>query len=290
MCKDYMQKAAYYEKSGHRTVAFRKECSMMTDYENVSVRRWGNCGITASEQQNGNAMAEGTFADALKSEKPSSVKVSCAPPDTAPNIEIPERWGNEGMWGYAFVLKNTLDYLNNELGIDTSKRTPTHTITNEQREWLASRHDLEALKNSTRVDTPEMAQLFGDLVFLNVISASDVCNTMIPLPPISGGQTSLGICWGDIDNFPEDTDLLLERVRKYIEFNRQVFELNKGAWSIDYIEGFDSFVKTLEECHEVLSDLFYPVTKKDEAVELRDNRNVTDASEQFKADFGSFLK
>lgn len=68
--------------------------------------------------------------------------------------------------------KNALDYLNNELGVDTSKRTPTHMITDEQREWLALRHDLVALKNSTG-DTLEIAQLFGDLVFLNVMSVSE---------------------------------------------------------------------------------------------------------------------
>lgn len=259
----------------------------MTSFEKVSVGSW-SYGITVSENQNGNGIEEGTFAEMLKGEKPSTVKVPCAPPDVDSNVEIPERWGSEEKWGYAFVLKDTLDYLNNELGVDTSKRTPTHTITDEQREWLASRHDLEALKNSTG-DTPELAQLFGDLVFLNVMSASDVCYTMVPIPPMPEGQTSQLIYLGDFDNFPEDTDLLLERIKKYIEMHRHIFELNKSEWSTDYLNEFCGFMKSLDESHKVLSDLFRPVAKEDKAAELIGNRNVIDASEQLKADFGALL-
>ena len=260
---------------------------MITNFDKVSVGNRNSFGITVNAQ-NDNSEESGTFADALKAEKPSTVKVPCAPPDVDPNVEIPERWGSEDKWGYAYVLKNTLDYLNNELGVDTSKRTPTHTITDEQREWLASRHDLEALKNCTG-DTPELAELFGDLVFLNVMSESDVCSTMVPIPPLPEGQTAQLIYLGDFDNFPENTDLLLERVRKYIEQHRQAFELNKQAWSIDYIEVFDGFVKNLEECHKVLSDLFRPVAREDNVSKLNGNRNIIDASEQLKADFGALL-
>lgn len=260
---------------------------MMTNFEKVSVGSW-NCGITAKNNFNDSAADNGIFAEILKGEKSSTVKVPCTPPDVDPDAEIPERWSTEEHWGYACVLIETLDYLNNELGVDTSKRTPTHTITDDQREWLASRHDLEALKNSTG-DTPEMAQLFGDLVFLNVMSASDVCNTMVPQPPMPKGQTAMLVWHGDFDNLSEDTDLLLERIKKYIEMHRQMFELNKSEWSLDYIKQFGDFVRSLAESHKVLSDLFRPVAKEDETTELSAERNVIDASEQFKADFGVLL-
>lgn len=260
---------------------------MITNFDKVSVGNRSGFGITVNAQ-NDNSAESGTFADSLKAEKPSTVKVPCAPPDVESNVEIPERWGSEEKWGYAFVLKDTLDYLNNELGVDTSKRTPTHTITDEQREWLASRHDLEALKNSTG-DTPELAQLFGDLVFLNVMSASDVCYTMVPIPPMPEGQTSQLTYLGDFDNFPEDTDLLLERIKKYIEMHRNVFELNKSEWSTDYLNEFCDFMKSLDESHKVLFDLFRPAAKEDETAELGVKRNITDASEQFRSDFGTLL-
>ena len=260
---------------------------MMTNFEKVSVGSW-SYGITASDNQNGNAIEEGAFAEMLKGEKPSTVKVPCAPPDVALDVEIPEQWGIEDLFGYnAPILKNVLNYLNNELGVDASKHTPTHSITDEQREWLASRHDLEALGNSTG-ETPELMQLFGDLVFLNVMSVSDVCNTMVPQPPLPEGQKGM-IIWEDQNNLPDDTDLLLERVRKCVEMYRQMFELNKSVWSIDYLNEYLDFMGSLEECHRVLSDLFRPVAKEDETAELSSERNVTDASDQFKADFGALL-
>lgn len=260
---------------------------MITNFDKVSVGNRSGFGITVNVQ-NDNSAESGTFADALKAEKPSTVKVPCAPPDIAPDVEVPEQWSTENLFGYnAPILKNVLNYLNNELGVDTSKRTPTHTITDEQREWLASRHDLEALNNSTG-ETSELMQLFGDLVFLNVMSVSDVCNTMVPQPPLPEGQKGM-IIWGDQDNFPDDTDLLLERIKKYIEMHRHLFELNKSEWSIDYLNEYFDFMESLEECHEVLSDLFRPVAKEDKDSELIGNRNVTDASEQLKADFGALL-
>lgn len=260
---------------------------MITNFDKVSVGNRSGFGITVNAQ-NDNSAESGRFADSLKAEKPSTVKVPCAPPDVAPDVEIPEQWGTENLFGYnAPILKNVLNYLNNELGVDTSKRTPTHTITDEQREWLASRHDLEALNNSTG-ETPELMQLFGDLVFLNVMSVSDVCNTMVPQPPLPEGQKGM-IIWGDYDNFPDDTDLLLERIKKYIEMHRNVFELNKSEWSVDYLNEFCDFMKSLDESHKVLSDLFRPVAKEDETTKLIGNRNVIDASEQLKADFGALL-
>lgn len=97
------------------------------------------------------------------------------------------------------------------------------------------------------------------------------------------------IIWGDYDNFPDDTDLLLERIKKYIEMHRNVFELNKSEWSVDYLNEFCDFMKSLDESHKVLSNLFRPVAKEDETAELGVKRNITNASEQFRSDFGALL-
>lgn len=91
------------------------------------------------------------------------------------------------------------------------------------------------------------------------------------------------------ENEKPSTVLLLERIKKYIEMHRNVFELNKSEWSVDYLNEFCDFMKSLDESHKVLSDLFRPVAKEDETTKLIGNRNVIDASEQLKADFGALL-
>ena len=57
-------------------------------------------------------------------------------------------------------------------GIDAEKREPTHSLTDEQKAWLRSRHDLKAIRNNT-ADPLEAYNLRADLVYLGVISPSE---------------------------------------------------------------------------------------------------------------------
>lgn len=65
--------------------------------------------------------------------------------------------------------------MQDHLGIDANKRTPTHEITGEQKEWLASRHDLSKLHEYSPVSA-ERQNFLADLVYLNVISPDDAKN------------------------------------------------------------------------------------------------------------------
>lgn len=264
---------------------------MMTNFEKATAESWNTHGITAGKPKKGIAAdesviaAQSAFAEALSSAATEKA-VSLTTPGTDPDVTVPEHWTDDDLWGYGVAALRVNKFLK-ELGIDTTKRKPTYEITDEQREWLASRHDFEAIKNGG--DSKELGELLGDLIYMNVISAGDAVDMMSPGLPIPDGQTAQLTYLGDFDNFPDDIDMLLERIKKFIEMHRRAIELNSAAWSVDYIEKTHKFLKTKETCCELLSSLLSPVSDKENVTEFRENRNVTDASDQLKVDFGALL-
>lgn len=102
-----------------------------------------------------------------------------------PNTKIPDKWiTKDGMaWG---AINKAVEFMKNELGIDADGRTPTHEITDEQREWLSSRHDMSnmqcnVIKENTvngqtsyySTHTAEYGNFLADLVYLNVYSPDE---------------------------------------------------------------------------------------------------------------------
>lgn len=89
------------------------------------------------------------------------------PHDKTP-VEIPEKWtGGDGTLG----VKNALKFLE-EQGIDFDEVILTHNITEEQREWLSSRHDLENM--SLNLSDDECQNLYADLMILGVCSFDEI--------------------------------------------------------------------------------------------------------------------
>lgn len=266
----------------------------MTIFEQKLIESWNAQGITANKPKKGTASDEsvaaatGTFAEALI-ETTAGTKVPCSPSDVDPDTVIPEKWGTDDMWGFVATITSVTKFLKDYCDVDTSKRKPTHEITDEQREWLASRHDLEAIGNSTRTETPDFAELMGDLVYLNIMSRTDVFELMAPALPLPEGQTGQLIYMDDYDNFPDEIDLILERIKKFIEMQRHEVELNSSSWSVDYIKRTHEFLKTKETCCELLSSLLSPVMHNENVSEFKEERNVTDASGQLRVDFGTLL-
>ena len=92
--------------------------------------------------------------------------------DGTEEATIPDKWRTD-------QPKNAIDiavaYMQDHLGIDANKRTPTHEITEEQKEWLASRHDLSKLHEYSPVSA-ERQNFLADLVYLNVMSVDEAKN------------------------------------------------------------------------------------------------------------------
>lgn len=87
-------------------------------------------------------------------------------------IAIPDKWRTD-------QPQNAIDiaaaYMRDTLGIDIDSRAPTHEITEEQKEWLNSRHDLSKLHEYSPAST-ERQNFLADLVYLNVMSADEAKN------------------------------------------------------------------------------------------------------------------
>lgn len=92
--------------------------------------------------------------------------------DGTEKVTIPDKWRTD-------QPKNAIDiaiaYMRDTLGIDVESRAPTHEITEEQKEWLNSRHDLSKLHEYSPVSA-ERQNFLADLVYLNVMSADEAKN------------------------------------------------------------------------------------------------------------------
>ncbi len=105
----------------------------------------------------------------------------------ASDIMIPEKWITDSGLGSSAV-EEVLKYLDN-IGEDTKSRKPTHDITDEQIEWLKSRHDIERLRSgeagyNASGGSAEIRNFYADLVYLNVFSPEDTKTTVTKYPTI----------------------------------------------------------------------------------------------------------
>lgn len=116
-----------------------------------------------------------TFADSLYSL--TAQTVGAWTPEGELN-DVPDNW-QTGEVSFAILgeVRAAKEYLK-KIGVDTENRVPTHEITEEQRKWLESRHDFEALKNKS-VFTPEFGNLMGDLYYLNVLSEREATSPAV---------------------------------------------------------------------------------------------------------------
>lgn len=91
----------------------------------------------------------------------------------------PDKWLQE--WTGESPVKKAVKFLKN-MGVDVKNREPSHSLTDEQREWLRSRHDLDAIYNSTAspLDTYNFR---ADLAYLGVIFPDEAENIGVGVIP-----------------------------------------------------------------------------------------------------------
>lgn len=108
---------------------------------------------------------------------------------------IPDKWDEEEDW--LNTVDKAVDYMINELGMDFSRRTPTHELTEEQKQWLMSRHDLNDIYKTVDEITETGSgyhkgwydgNFLSDLIYLNVLSPEDVKRVgTVAFPAHEGG-------------------------------------------------------------------------------------------------------
>lgn len=179
------------------------------------------------------------------------------------DIVIPDKWitGRGQGWG----IDVAVEFLRDKMGIDVSEREPTHKITDEQKEWLASRHDLDNIHNYT-INTPEKQNFLADLVYLNVYTPDEARHlTLVSFPAHTGRVCRVdGVDGGGIfssanaSNFAEIIAGTIDAQRSIIEYIQAKYSdparSEKEDW--EFIQKASAFLENKTECYNTLLDLF----------------------------------
>ena len=169
---------------------------------------------------------------------------------------VPDKW-SKVQTGESPV-KKAIQYLKN-MGIDAESRKPTYSLTNEQKEWLRSRHDLDAIYNRTS-STLDEYNFRADLVYLGVISPSEAEN--IGVIAIPAHCALKGIQLLDTD---KNTGNYLDGLRSIISKQKTVVDYmlekysdprRREAEDLRFIETANKDISSKELYISLMEDLF----------------------------------
>ena len=180
----------------------------MTNFEKFRLESFNSHAISEGKVKKGIAAAESimageTFADSLNGITSQTVDAWTAEDGERAVSEVsavPTEWTYNGYWSASAVVKAVDEYLES-VGV-AYDRTPSYELTDEQRKWLESRHDMEALKTAN-VSSKEFANFMGDLYYLGAVSAKDVNNACVPiavLPTAPGTMSYLGQYYSELNS------------------------------------------------------------------------------------------
>ena len=169
---------------------------------------------------------------------------------------VPDKW-SKVQTGESPV-KKAVQYLS-KMGIDAESRKPTYSLTDEQKEWLRSRHDLDAIYNRTS-STLEEYNFRADLVYLGVISPSEAEN--IGVIAIPAHCALKGIQLLDTD---KNTGNYLDGLRSIISKQKTVVDYmlekysdprRREAEDLRFIETANKDISSKELYISLMEDLF----------------------------------
>lgn len=243
----------------------------MTDFERLSLESVNTHAITDNKPKKGIAADDGvmasngsgvTFADSLKSF--TAQTVGAWTPE-GEQLDVPDTWDTGSMVPILAAVRTAKDFLKQN-GVNPESRVPTHEITDEQRAWLESRHDFEDLKNKS-VDTPEVADLIGDLYYLNIISERDADYIACVNVRIPDGQVMYQSKDAMLIKLPDNAaetesadraDTALKYLEKLIELERKRLDEKREDYYLDFIHGKtdEDYLNSLQSCFDIILDLF----------------------------------
>ncbi len=217
-------------------------------------------------------------------------------------VDVPERWlggYSEPARCFASGIKAAENFLKNKLGIDPDKREPTHEITDEQREWLESRHELSKING----DGEEYGELVADLIYLNVYTPMEIASmhNLVPTGLFENGSQIARVGAGfSLFDFQPDIFGLLDKTKEAGEdkLAEAIMEYLKKRYSYakpedeESAKAVDSAMAKENDCLFALLSLFVKSREEAERVDeqrYRDNLNFKDASRQFDEDFGALI-
>lgn len=210
---------------------------------------------------------ERAFEDAL-------LEISSAADTDIPRIEengVPDRWTSKQLYtldidtleGYR-VNEEALSKVKEQLraeGIDPDSRTPTHEITDEQTEWLASRYDFDFLSVCS-ISHTEYGNFMLDLAYLNVFSLDEVRDMFGVLPFNANHKAYVykhgpdGGYLNEDGSVDDDKDLLADLLMEYIKIKYS------GHTEKEYERMTEEFTAKIQERTSVITEFFNRVSLK----------------------------
>lgn len=215
--------------------------------------------------------------------------------------ETGERWTSNPLFkndhhstlGYT-VNKDALNKVRERLeqeGIDSSGRTPTHEITDEQMAALAEKYDLEYLSMAGMEDT-EYGNFLLDLAYMNVFSCDELENEFFGIGEPDGylycvetfdGSKAGYYIWND-KQFDTYEDMVKSFRMDYIRTKEPGrTESYYQAKYEDYMAKTQERLNVIRDFFDRASKYFYPGLADTPKPEIED------ASEKLKEDFGGRL-
>lgn len=206
------------------------------------------------------------FGNVLEGEKTSGKFPSPSSGKSENDVRIPDKWkigwGAENSLGWGVDI--AVEFMRVELGINVSEREPTHEITDEQKDWLVSRHDLDTIQNYG-INTLEMQNFLADLVYLNVYSPDEAKNlTLVSFPEHTSRVGKLdNVSEGRIfhtneGNFADLVAGAIDIQRSIIDYIREKYNdpVRSEEDDLIYIQKASDFLANKQECYNVLLGFF----------------------------------
>lgn len=219
--------------------------------------------------------------------------------------ETGERWTSNPLFktdlnsriGYT-VNKNAIDKVREKLkeeGVDPSKRTPTHEITDEQMAQLAEKYDFEYLSFAGMED-PEYGNFLLDLAYMNVFSCDELENEFFGVSKINSESTGWLRCICTFDGskpyyanqkgeiFYSYEDMFISNIMDYLRTKYP------GRTDDYYLAKYEDYTAKTDERISVINDFFDRASKYyDYGLTNTAKPIIEDATGKLKEDFGRKL-
>ncbi|MDE7361151.1 MAG: hypothetical protein K2N38_04390 [Oscillospiraceae bacterium] len=216
---------------------------------------------------------------------------------------IPDRWTSAKLYtidtdtseGYR-VDRDALMRVKEQLaaeGVDANSRTPTHEITDEQMEWLSSRHDLDFLSVCSFTH-PDYGNFMLDLAYLNVFSLDEVEHMYGVMPFNSGNSAFLYKMdtGGGVSGYVNTDGSLTEDYKEL--YTRLIMEYLRVKCTGRSESEYEQMAKDLEaqrvERMMIIEDFFARASAVNETPDMSAAvPNIENAADRLKEDFGGLL-
>lgn len=168
----------------------------------------------------------------------------------------PDKWLPE--WTGESPVKKAVQFLK-KMGIDAEDREPSHALTDEQKEWLRSRHDLDAIYNHTGTPLDEY-NFRADLVYLGAMAPDEAENIGVWVVPTHCNASEMPrlLTKDNSDNYLDGLRNIMSRKKTLVDYFLEKYNdpRRRQDGDLSYIEAEQRLIGIHETYLSMMEDLF----------------------------------